>query len=251
MALEWRVKRKLFYFGIFSLFVLAIVGLLIFSLKPKPTCFDKKQNQKEEGIDCGGPCQPCVKETKEPIVLWTRFFRTNEEKIYDFAGLVKNQNYNLGVKNLNYQFRLYDGQNILIVMRQGKTFLNPSDEVLIFEPKIFVGERLPSRVSLELIPEKWEVVSTQSGDIKIKDKNFFGGANSRTEAILENQNVFPVENIEVQTALYDENGNAYEVSKTKISRIEGEESKIIVFSWPRVVNEPIRIEIYWQKAPEF
>ena len=26
----------------------------------EPTCFDRIQNQGEEGIDCGGPCEPCL-----------------------------------------------------------------------------------------------------------------------------------------------------------------------------------------------
>ena len=39
-------------------------GFLIYSIsiKPDPSCEDGIKNQKEEGIDCGGPCLPCPAE---------------------------------------------------------------------------------------------------------------------------------------------------------------------------------------------
>jgi hypothetical protein len=249
MNLEWRLKRKLFYFGLFAAFVfLAVLGLILI-LKPKPSCFDAKQNQKEEGVDCGGPCKPCVKNAKEPIVLWTRFFKTNEEKIYDLGALVKNPNYNLGADNLVYQFRLYDSQNILIAFRRGKTFLNAEDNLLIFEPGVFAGERTPARAALEIFPVGWSVVKEKFGGIKIKDKNFFAGDFSKVEAVIENQNLFPAENLDFEVALFDESGNAYEISRTYVESIEAEAAKKIVFSWPREIKEPAKIEVYWQKRP--
>lgn len=252
MALTWRIRRKLFYLGFFSLFAIAVVFGFILIFKPSPSCFDGVQNQKEEGVDCGGPCLTCVKEVKEPIVLWTRFFKTSKENSYNLAGLVRNQNYNLGLGVLTYRFKLYDERNILIAVAEGKTFLNPADEMLIFEPNISANKRIPARAILELIPQNWKVDENRFlRAIHLKDKKFLDEDFSKVEVIFENQNIFPVEGIQAQIVLIDENGNAYEASKTVIERIEGENLKKIVFSWPRRLKEPAAIDVYWQKMPPF
>jgi len=34
--------------------------------EPEPSCYDNMQNQGEEDVDCGGPCDPCEEEKPEP-----------------------------------------------------------------------------------------------------------------------------------------------------------------------------------------
>ena len=41
----------------------------VVEIKPA-TCFDEMQNQGEEGIDCGGPCEPCEAKEKPFIYIW-------------------------------------------------------------------------------------------------------------------------------------------------------------------------------------
>ena len=65
---------------LFGLFFLAVFGGVVFwiyqSTRPVLTCFDKIQNQDEEGVDCGGKCQIlCRADSIKPIVYWQRFFK--------------------------------------------------------------------------------------------------------------------------------------------------------------------------------
>jgi hypothetical protein len=57
-----------FYFSIFAGAILLVIIALAWYFWPRPTCFDKKQNGQEEGIDCGGPCIPCLGEIKSITV---------------------------------------------------------------------------------------------------------------------------------------------------------------------------------------
>src|SRR3989344_6654280 len=65
-----RMAKRLFYGAIFAAFWIAMVIIInLGSSREVPTCFDGRQNQEEEKIDCGGPCTPCVlKDLKQLIV---------------------------------------------------------------------------------------------------------------------------------------------------------------------------------------
>ena len=46
----------------------------------RPSCFDGIQNQGEEGVDCGGPCQPCVTTTSTTVETTTTVATTTSIK---------------------------------------------------------------------------------------------------------------------------------------------------------------------------
>ena len=46
-----RLAIMIIYLIIFGIFG----SLIYYALEPDPTCNDKKKNQSEDGIDCGGP----------------------------------------------------------------------------------------------------------------------------------------------------------------------------------------------------
>jgi len=55
--------------------------------QPCPSCFDGIQNQGEEGVDCGGPCEPCVTTTTSTTtVLTTTSIRTTLETSSTLTG---------------------------------------------------------------------------------------------------------------------------------------------------------------------
>lgn len=249
MAISWRAKKQLFYFGLFAAIVFIIVAGLILLLRPLPSCFDKKQNQGEEGIDCGGPCKSCVAEAKEPIVLWVRLFETAQKGFYDAAALIKNSNPNFKLASFEYRFKLYDEQNILVALKEGKNFLNAGDELLIFERGFRAGERTPKRAGFEILSKIFESGQKQEIPVKIIDKKFSKQLFPAVEIILENISLFPIENIALQIALLDESGNVYQVQRTKIDKIEGESRESVVLSWPFDFKEPKNIEVYLQQIP--
>ena len=110
------------------------MGGLIYYFQPEPTCFDKRQNQDEESVDCGGSCAPCSEKIHDLTILWSRVFSVREGS-YDAAALVENQNQFLASKKLVYAFKLYDKDNILVAIRENFTFVNAGEKLIIFEPR--------------------------------------------------------------------------------------------------------------------
>lgn len=245
--LSWRAKRQVFYFGIFAAVVFVLVFGLIYFLRFSPTCFDNRQNQGEKEVDCGGPCEPCVSEAREPIVLWTRFFESKKAGFYDVAALVRNPNLKFKLKSFRYRFKIYDEKNVLINEREGEEFLNPGDDLLILERDLAASERTPSRANFEILSKNWAAVPKKELSVKVVDKKFSRDLFPRVEIVLENQSLFAVKDILLEVVLLDKDGNAYQVNKTIVDKIEGEAKESVVLSWGVQFDRPDRIEVYLQK----
>lgn len=248
MAISWRAKKQLFYFGIFAAIIFIVVAGLILLIRPSPSCLDKKQNQGEQGIDCGGPCASCVFSAKEPIILWVRFFDAGQKGFYDAAALIENPNSNFKLASFKYRFKLYDEQNILVAIKEGENFLPPGDKLLILERGFRAGERTPKRAGFEILSKNFVPSQKEEIPVKIIDKKFSKQLFPASEIILENISLFPIKNIALQIALLDESGNVYQVQRTKIDKIEGESRKSVVLSWPFDFKEPKNIEAYLQQS---
>ena len=141
--MNWAKRRQVTLFFI-VLAIVAIPLVYVYIKQTAPSCFDKKQNQDEEGIDCGGKnCEKCLGEIRNLEVIWAKSFKVTGGR-YEAASIVSNPNAFLGISNLRYAIKLYDADNILIAVREGITFINPGERVLIFESSIGTGERVPA-----------------------------------------------------------------------------------------------------------
>jgi len=244
--LPWRQKRQLIYFLIFASIILAVVGGIVWYFYPKPTCFDGKQNGGEEGIDCGGPCTPCLGEVKDLSILWVRFFK-NKEGVYDVAALVENSNPFGGIPSIGYTFTLYDAANLLIASREGKTFINPGlgEKMVIFETNIPTGSRVPVRADLKFDQQNWKYIKREKSILSVVKKDFVNTPFPRLSAEIQNNSLFDVRDVLVAAVLYDDSDNAIGVSSTKIDLIKTESSQLANFSWPQPFDKiPASIEVF-------
>jgi len=109
-----RIIKQLIYGG-FYLAVIFLIGFGIYYVfSSGASCFDNKQNQGEEGIDCGGSCVSCdVKYPKDLNVAWARYFPISDGKILAVAS-VENLNTEVGSPSFSYEFDVFskDGKNI-------------------------------------------------------------------------------------------------------------------------------------------
>jgi hypothetical protein len=215
--------------------VALIAVFFIYRFWPKPTCTDGKQNQSEEGVDCGGPCTPCIKEPRDITVLWSRVFPLTDG-VYEAAGLIENPNLSYGLPLLKYRFKLYEeyeGKYLLVKVKEGKTFVNPQDKFLIYEPSIKTGERTPTRVFLEIEPlSDWRYLQARKHSLVITSKKFINSPFASLEASLFNESLDTQKEIYASAVLYDEAGSVLAVSSTKIDKIGPRATKVITFTWP-------------------
>lgn len=246
MALiSWRIKRQIISFLVVVGFVGGVVGIIVYLYVPEQTCSDGVQNQEELGVDCGGPCEPCITNPKDIAVLWTRVIKI-DEGFYEAASLIENPNLFYGLSSFRYRFKLYDSKNVLVAVKEGQTFLNPQDKFAIFETRINTGEREATKAIVEIEQAtEWEYLNKEKPSIVVSRKSFSNEPFPVASAYLYNESLFPVNDIYAYIVLSDRDGNAMAVSSTKVSSLAGESGKEITFTWPAPFAElPSSSEIY-------
>lgn len=243
--LEWRIKKKLSVFFVVAGVAALSIFLYVYKSLPSPNCTDNKQNQSEEGIDCGGPCEPCVVAPKDIITLWTRVFEL-KGGVYEVASLIQNPNLFYGLPKVKYVFRLYDEQNVLVAVEGGETFIGPQDKFVIFATDIKTGTRKPQKADVEIAYiSKWQFFEQKMLPLVVSQKKFSNTPFASLEAKLMNSSLGVVQNVEAAAVLYNKDGNVFGASLSKIDSIEGQSSRRVIFTWPYSFPvEPVSSEIF-------
>jgi hypothetical protein len=245
--MDWAMKRRVIYAVSIGLALVLIIGTVSFiALRKPPTCFDGTRNQGELGIDCGGPCVLlCKMSTRDPVVIWQRAFRI-QQGIYTAAAYIENPNPTAEVISLPYTFILYDGNNIPIAERKGKTYVPPGKKFIVFESAIKTGDHIPARALITFGTDySWLSQTRKPAEIETRSPVISGENISPVlDAELYNPGFTPVDRIEATAVVYDRNDNAVGVSRTFVDTITEQSSEKIIFTWPEPFDKPSsRIEI--------
>jgi len=242
----WALKQRAIYILILLVILLILFGLPIYrSLNKAPTCSDGKKNGTELGVDCGGSCsRACSSETEDPIVLWSRSLKV-KDGYYSSVAMIENPNIGVEALNVPYVFRLFDENNILVYERKGRIDIAPQTRFPVFEVAIFTGERIPKRTFFEFVGDiTWFSSQKKVSDIIVSEQRLVEGETPRIEALIQNKSAIKVEGLEVFALVYNKDGTAIAASSTFIDRLEADQSKSVVFTWPEnFIEKPSRIEI--------
>jgi len=151
--MEKRLFKQLVVTLILGGFIFSFFYFVYLSFLPKPTCYDNIKNQKEEDIDCGGPCLPCYlkKGTNLSLVSQPVVFLRSDKKV-DVLFKIKNILEDWGAKNFSYKlvFVSKDGQE--------KSYIF-NGFILPHEIRVFLIDNL----ELGFIPEKARVEILREG----------------------------------------------------------------------------------------
>lgn len=207
------------------------------SLNKPPTCMDNIQNGDETGVDCGGSCViACLSEAQNLSVLWTRAFKVIPGR-YNAVAYFVNHNKSLAIQKINYRFRFADERNIYIGKREGSTFVLPSGNFAVFEPGIDVGNYVPVYVTFEFTetPIWLQVSQAKIDQLKVSISNIAitdEATSPRLSAIVKNNSLFTIPNVNVIVILYDAMQNAISASRTYIDELAPLQGKGVNFTWP-------------------
>lgn len=236
-------------FGVIFIILFIFLYPIIFK---KPTCSDLKMNGTETGVDCGGACSRICKETtSDPLIHWSRAFLLGEN-MYNLVAFVENQNRNGAISNINYEFRAYDINNRLLGRRQGSAYIPPGKKFVVFEPRFDSGETKVKSVTFEFVPPfDWVKKEPVLNNLDVKVESISLGEdinNPSLSARIKNDSIYNIPYFEVFAILYDEQGNAINVSKTFRDGLSSGESTPVFFTWPEAlagvpVTKDILIEI--------
>jgi len=235
--MTWAGKRRLKYF-LFLLLILLIILLIIFYplIFKSPTCSDNKQNGEETGIDCGGSCSLiCETDTKDPVIIWSRAFPINDSS-YNLVALVENQNTDGAIKNISYQFKIYNSNNSLIGVETGETFLPANGRYAIFGPRFDTTELSIRSVTFEFTSDfvfyKKENY-LDSLPISINDIVFDTDKDSsKLSAVMKNDSIYDLPSFDIIAIFYDEDGNAINASRTYKNKLVSDSETDLIFTWP-------------------
>jgi len=245
--MDWATKRQVMILSTIF-FVFLVIGVAVYFLNyyEAPTCSDKVQNQDEQGIDCGGPCSVmCEESVAEPIVLWKKAFKV-APGVYNAVAYVENPNPDLGVREAMYKFKLYDAQNVWVADRIGKAYIAPHERLAIFEPRIGVGARTPTKVFFEFIQfSPWTKVSVPKIKMTVRDEEITNtDIAPKADAVLRNETLLNINNIDVTAIVYDLNENAIGASATVVDTLQKSSDYTLSFTWAvPFATAPARVEI--------
>ena len=246
----WSTKRKFLYIGIVG--GLLLVWFVIFvlpDLQNPPSCTDGIQNGKEFGVDCGGDCPRfCSAQALDLVNRWSRVFRVVPGR-YNIVAMVENQNVDAAISEIDYEFRLYDEDNVFVGRRTGSTYILPNNKTAIFESGVITGDRVPARTDfaftqtplwLQTPREYANSFSVTASNIRMQDSF----TNPTLTATIKNNSQFGIFDFDVIAVLYNQENNVIAVSRTFVEELDQSEEYGVFFTWQDSFSEePVRIEI--------
>lgn len=245
--MDWYTRRKVIYALGLIIFVSATsVYLLRDVLFPKPSCFDKKQNGFELGVDCGSPCElRCTSEVSPLTVLWARALKISTTT-YDLVAMVSNKNIDNASHKINYKFVFHDVKGQEIGEIEGDT-LAPTDGDFPVIRQSVVIEQAPHNVIMEIVDEDHFTVHEKptSPTVRVGNEKYEPGSIPKLLAQVMNMKRVTISNLVIRAVLYDEGDNVYAVGETVVPFLDKEEVRDISFTWREPLPfSPTRIRIY-------
>ena len=234
--MSWASRRQLITFSILSAILATFLAIvLIATFYKTPTCTDSKQNQSEEGIDCGGSCSRlCTASVEAPTVLFTQALPSGEGRT-DIIALVENKNATAVAKNAPYRITLYGYDQVLIQSVTGTIDLPPSSTVPVFVPGVASGRQAVGTAFLTIDPDTvaWSALPKDARIVPRVTNTTLGGTTDapRITASLTNPDVRPLTNVKVIAVVRDGSGNTIAASQTLVQVVPAQGSATATFTW--------------------
>jgi hypothetical protein len=232
-----RNTKRIFIIFIYFSIAILFFGMLIAFLTPNPTCFDKKQNQGEEGVDCGGPCIACVEELvgKDLIVKDTHVVYGGENK-YDVVATIQNPNPLYGGEKVYYTVEILDGNGIVLDKRDGETFILPNESKYIMEVGLETNQK-PATAKVAVNDVKWiKFTEFDNPQIIVKNQRFGlvdkGSNFAEAFGLVSNDSPYDFHNVNVYVILKDERDIPVAINKTQMRTLNAGTQREFRLIWP-------------------
>lgn len=245
--MNWSTRRKILYGSSFLLIAIAVI-LFVFrtTLFPTPTCSDGAKNGFELDVDCGGDCVlKCTSEVIPLSVVWTRALQT-KPNTYDLVALIANKNIDNAPREVTYTFTAYDAEGNFLLTKTGKTAIPVEGEIPVVIQNV-PSYSIPTKLVLTLSPASHFATREKSTmpSVKVVSSVYEPGEISRVYTTIENTTLRMISALPVRVVLYDQNQNAIAAGETVIQRLNAEETKNLVYTWPQPLPETVaRIRVY-------
>jgi len=245
--MSWSSKRRIIVLSIMGgilATVITVTAIAIFY--ETPSCTDRKQNQDESGVDCGGACtRVCEAQSLAPSVEFVRPLMPQVGRT-DVIAYVVNPNTKAIAKDVPYTIELYGENGSVIAQRQGTVDLPPGATLPIFIPQFYLGTEPVERAFLTFATsttfvtyEDKRIIPRYNDDAQIT-----GTDSPRITASFSNPSAYPVRNIPVIATVFDSNGIAIAASQTLLAALPPQGSAQVTFVWNQpFIASPARVDV--------
>jgi hypothetical protein len=231
-------KKQAIVVAIILLTIAVISFFAYLFISPAATCSDKKQNQSEKGIDCGGPCSPCAFLGENlNLISQDATFVDGGNGTYDVVAKISDPSDTVGAKSFSYTFTLKDANGSVIATKQGSDFILPLDNKYIAELGLQTKDNAaPSKVEIALSNIEW----TKLGDLqkprlgvysKKFDKDTIGDG-SLAQGIVRNESGFDLNKVSLVVILRAAGGKIVGVNVTQKNVLRAGEQQDFKLNWP-------------------
>lgn len=218
--------------------VFFLLGYLIYlAARSKPSCFDGKQNQGEEKIDCGGPCAPCAKIVQtQPLTVSEKDFVYGGPGKYDAIAKISNPNSQYSSPSFSYDFVLLDSSGKEIAKRSGKGFILPAETKYVIETGLETG-LTPQTMEVKITDTRWnEFLDYEKPKLNIYSKRYdliSGGVGySEAYGLLRNESTFDFGTIKINVVLRNAQGKPLALNSTVMNTVNASEERDFRLLWP-------------------
>lgn len=233
------MRKRIIIIVIYLFIILIIASLIYFLTRPAENCFDGKQNQNEEGVDCGGICmQKCAITAKQSLLTKeTGFIESGIVDKFDAYAYIENPNQELGASSFNYEFVLKDSGGTPIGVKSGTEFILPGEKKYITENNID-SHFFPSTAEFSIKNVEWIELKDyfERPQLKVVNKSYneinSGIGFSEATGLLKNESPFDFSKIRIKIILKDANGKIVALNATEMSSVKSGENRDFKVSWP-------------------
>lgn len=235
-----RMLRRIVIASVFLSFnTLLVLGVYFAFIKAPETCVDLKQNQNEEGIDCGGVCADAcfVVPVGRDIQVREVALVPGGEDRYDVLARVFNPNENIGATSFQYTFELLDMSGAVITSRSGTGYVLPQEIKSLIELNMDTSI-MPARVTLQITDVIWEQLSGYQEkpivNIYQKRSNLVNDGFGYYEAygLLSNESSYDFRSVIVKIILRDASGKPLALNTHRMDTVRALESRDFKLVWP-------------------
>lgn len=247
--MSWAARRRFFILLTLGAIIVAFVAIVsIATLYKAPSCTDGVQNQKEDGINCGGPCPYlCIAQMQPPTVLFTKAF-TNSTGRAIIVASVENKNSSAAAKDVPYRAILYGANRTLIQSVTGTFDLPPGATATVFIPSIVSGKQMAASAFLDIDASsiKWFTMTVDPRIVPGVSNTIQSGSMDapRIDATLVNGSTSMLTNVQVVVLVRDAQKNVIATSGTIVPTLRGQSTATAIFTWDRAFSDmPASIEV--------
>jgi len=238
--MDRRAKQIIYGIAFLVFWALIFTGVYFMFFHTAASCFDRVQNQGEEGIDCGSVCPTsCLPQTLSPISL--------VEPVKNFIGYqnhlcflatIKRQNPAYAASQFNYAFEIYDKTGRVILSVPGVSFAHAGEVRYIAAANIQVDRAAFDHVDFVSQNPAWipsdsfkkPQISIQSLDTHEQNGTFV------IEGRITNNDTVALSGIDMIGIFVSNLGPFEGVSQTQISTLAPNETKTFFISAPLLAN---------------